>query len=186
MIAQLREAVRGPVERRVVVLPHLDLLTTSQGGLTAEAREVIPAPLRKPRAGLARLQGSLVPACRKVIENLFPHRDQPAGHRPRLGCDTWSRARRAASSAASSIPGRSTSTSPASTRCGCASCSPRWRARTIPPTRECLIANSARPRLAARLEVPNVDLDSDIGGYVKVKNALQQRNPRRAGAQGRN
>src|SRR5262249_8493284 len=29
MIAQLREAVRGAVERRVVVLPHLDLLTTS-------------------------------------------------------------------------------------------------------------------------------------------------------------
>src|SRR5262245_33275277 len=43
MIAQLREAVRGgAVERRVVVLPHLDLLTTSQGGPTAEAREVIP------------------------------------------------------------------------------------------------------------------------------------------------
>src|SRR5882757_2933224 len=29
MISQLREAVRGAVERRVVVLPHLDLLTTS-------------------------------------------------------------------------------------------------------------------------------------------------------------
>src|SRR5262245_13003930 len=42
MLAQLREAVRGPVERRVVVLPHLDILTTSQGGLSSEAREVIP------------------------------------------------------------------------------------------------------------------------------------------------
>src|SRR5947209_2490866 len=42
MINQLRDAVRGAVERKVVVLPHLDLLTTSQGGLTAEAREVIP------------------------------------------------------------------------------------------------------------------------------------------------
>src|SRR5262249_29448874 len=31
MIAQLREAVRGSVERLVVVLPHLDLLTTSAG-----------------------------------------------------------------------------------------------------------------------------------------------------------
>ena len=29
-------------QKRVVVLPHLDLLTTSQGGLTTEAREVIP------------------------------------------------------------------------------------------------------------------------------------------------
>src|SRR3954469_16311371 len=42
MISQLRDAVRGSVERRVVVLPHLDLLTTSSGGLTSEAREVIP------------------------------------------------------------------------------------------------------------------------------------------------
>src|SRR4051812_26253267 len=33
MINQLRDAVRGAVEKRVVVLPHLDLLTTSQGGL---------------------------------------------------------------------------------------------------------------------------------------------------------
>ena len=48
MIAQLREAVRGAVERRVVVLPHLDLLTTSQGGLTAEAREVIPLLYENP------------------------------------------------------------------------------------------------------------------------------------------
>src|SRR4051812_40074609 len=31
MLAQLRDAVRGAVERRVVVLPHLDLLTTGQG-----------------------------------------------------------------------------------------------------------------------------------------------------------
>ena len=38
MIAQLRDAVRGAVERRVVVLPHLDLLTTSQGGLTGAAQ----------------------------------------------------------------------------------------------------------------------------------------------------
>src|SRR5688572_10221216 len=35
MLSQLRDAVRGAVERRVLVLPHLDLLTTSQGGLTA-------------------------------------------------------------------------------------------------------------------------------------------------------
>ena len=38
----LREAVRGAVADRILVLPHLDLLTTSIGGLTSEAREVIP------------------------------------------------------------------------------------------------------------------------------------------------
>src|SRR5438270_7964622 len=42
MIGQLRDAVRGAVERRVIVLPHVDLLTTSEGNLTGEAREGIP------------------------------------------------------------------------------------------------------------------------------------------------
>ena len=35
LIAQLRDAVRGAVRERIVVLPHLDLLTTSSGGLTS-------------------------------------------------------------------------------------------------------------------------------------------------------
>src|SRR5262245_53415989 len=73
MISQLREAVRGAVERRVVVLPHLDLLTTSQGGLTAEAREVIPLLYENPELvwlGFKDPRFSLP----KVIENLFPHR----------------------------------------------------------------------------------------------------------------
>src|SRR5947209_8996858 len=48
MICQLRDAVRGAVDRRVVVLPHLDLLTTSQDGLTSEAREVIPLLYENP------------------------------------------------------------------------------------------------------------------------------------------
>ena len=72
MIAQLRDAVRGAVERRVVVLPHLDLLTTSQGGLTGEAREVIPLLYENPELvwlGFKDPSFSLP----KVIENLFPH-----------------------------------------------------------------------------------------------------------------
>src|SRR3954449_4481222 len=73
MISQLREAVRGAVERRVVVLPHLDLLTTSQGGLTAEAREVIPLLYENPElVWLGFKDPSFSPP--KVIENLFPHR----------------------------------------------------------------------------------------------------------------
>lgn len=73
LIGQLRNAVRGAVERRVVVLPHLDLLTTSQGGLTAEAKEVIPLLYENPElVWLGFKDPSFsVPA---VIENLFPHR----------------------------------------------------------------------------------------------------------------
>src|SRR5205085_3825176 len=71
MIAQLRDAVRGPVERRVVVLPHLDLLTTSQGGLTGEAREVIPLLYENPELVWLGFKDPSFPLP-KVIENLFP------------------------------------------------------------------------------------------------------------------
>src|SRR5207237_812140 len=78
MIAQLREAVRGSVERRVVVLPHLDLLTTSQGGLTAEAREVIPLLYENPEVVWLGFKDPSFPLP-KVIENLFPHRTSLIG-----------------------------------------------------------------------------------------------------------
>src|SRR5262249_24884900 len=74
MISQLRDAVRGgSVERRVVVLPHLDLLTTSQGGLTAEAREVIPLLYENPELMWLGFKDPSFPLP-KVIENLFAHR----------------------------------------------------------------------------------------------------------------
>src|SRR5947209_5298278 len=73
MIAQLRDAVRGAVEKKVIVLPHLDLLTTSQGGLTAEAREVIPLLYENPELVWLGFKDPSFPVPR-VIENLFPHR----------------------------------------------------------------------------------------------------------------
>ncbi len=50
MIHQLREAVRGAVGERIVVLPHLDILGASGGTgfLGAEAREVIPLLYENP------------------------------------------------------------------------------------------------------------------------------------------
>src|SRR4051812_11363771 len=78
MISQLREAVRGSVERRVVVLPHLDLLTTSQGGLTAEAREVIPLLYENPDLMWLGFKDPSFPLP-KVIENLFPYRTSLLG-----------------------------------------------------------------------------------------------------------
>src|ERR1700752_5389119 len=78
MIAQLRDAVRGAVERRVVVLPHLDLLTTSQGGLTGEAREVIPLLYENPELVWLGFKDPSFQLPR-VIENLFPHRTSLLG-----------------------------------------------------------------------------------------------------------
>ena len=55
------------------VLPHLDLLTTSQGGLTAEAREVIPLLYENPDLVWLGFKDPSFPLPH-VIENLFPHR----------------------------------------------------------------------------------------------------------------
>jgi cell division protease FtsH len=78
MIGQLRDAVRGATqgeaeERRVMVLPHLDLLTTSSGALTSEAREVVALLYENPNIlwlGFRDPSFSLP----KVIGNLFQHR----------------------------------------------------------------------------------------------------------------
>ncbi len=85
MIMQLRDAVRGAVEKRVVVLPHLDLLTTSQGGLTSEAREVIPLLYENPELVWLGFKDPSFPLP-TVIENLFPRRRGMLGiPRARLG-----------------------------------------------------------------------------------------------------
>ncbi len=73
MIGQLRDAVRGATEQRVIVMPHLDLLTTSQGGLTAEAREVIPLLYENPMLVWVGFKDPSMPLP-KVIESLFPRR----------------------------------------------------------------------------------------------------------------
>ena len=88
MIAQLRDAVRGAVGQRVVVLPHLDLLTTSQGGLTGEAREVIPLlyenpelvwlGFKDPSFPLPRVIDDVLPAIRIFVHRpLSPVRKEP-------------------------------------------------------------------------------------------------------------
>ncbi len=82
MLSQLRAAVRGAVEKRVVVLPHLDLLTTSQGGLTAEAREVIPLLYENPELVWLGLQRSFVSFAERDRKSFSPPL-QFAGHCPR-------------------------------------------------------------------------------------------------------
>jgi cell division protease FtsH len=171
MIAQLRDAVRGAVERRVVVLPHLDLLTTSQGGLTGEAREVIPLLYENPELVWLGFKDPSFPLP-KVIENLFP---------------TWV-----------SILGTSRTklrhliTQKESRKFG-REFSP-WqlykfvsgvnavRLRKLLSTLEGedypadpkrAYSQVRQATLSGAMEIPSVDLDKDIGGYGKVKQRLK-------------
>jgi cell division protease FtsH len=171
MIQQLRDAVHGAVEKRVVVLPHLDLLTTSQGGLTSEAREVIPLLYENPELVWLAFKDPSFPVPR-VIENLFPHRVSILGiARGRL--------RHLITQKESRKFGRQLNP---------------WTLYKyvsgvhVVRLRKLLTALEgedypANPRGAYRqlrqatlggtLEVPEVDLHSDIGGYARVKKRLQ-------------
>jgi cell division protease FtsH len=171
MIAHLREAVRGAVERRVVVLPHLDLLTTSQGGLTAEAREVIPLLYENPELVWLGFKDPSFPLPR-VIENLFPHRISLLGiSRTRLRhlitrkesrkfgreFNPWALYKHVSGMNAvrlrkllSTLEGEDYPANPAGA-----------------------YRQLRQATLGGTLEVPNIGLDKDIGGYAKVKQRLR-------------
>ena len=75
MIHQLREIVRGAVGERIVVLPHLDILTAGAGfgTLGSEAREVIPLLYENPEVLWLGFKDPAFPLP-APIENLFPFR----------------------------------------------------------------------------------------------------------------
>ena len=171
MLNQLRDAVRGAVERRVVVLPHLDLLTTSQGGLTAEAREVIPLLYENPELVWMGFKDPSF-TLPQVIENLFPHRTSLLGlSRPRLRhlitqkearkfgreFNPWTLYKHVSGMNAvrlrkllSTLEGEDYPSDPR---------------RAYEQIRQAT--------MTGQLEVPHVDLDRDLGGYEKVKERLR-------------
>jgi cell division protease FtsH len=171
MIQQLRDAVRGAVEKRVVVLPHLDLLTTSQGGLTSEAREVIPLLYENPELVWLGFKDPSFPVPR-VIENLFPHRTSILGiARTRL--------RHIITQRESRKLGR---TFNPWTLYKYVSGVHTVRLRKLLATLEGedYPANPSgayrqlrQATLGGTLEVPEIDLHKDIGGYMRVKQRLQ-------------
>jgi cell division protease FtsH len=171
MIGQLREAVRGAVERRVVVLPHLDLLTTSQGGLTAEAREVIPLLYENPELVWLGFKDPSFPLPR-VIENLFPHRTSLLGiPRARLRhLITQKESRKFGRQFNPWLLYKYVS--------GVNAARLRKLLSTLegedhPANPRHAYAQLRQATLGGTLEVPDIDLERDIGGYEKVKKRLR-------------
>src|SRR5436309_10542965 len=171
MIAQLREAVRGAVERRVVVLPHLDLLTTSQGGLTAEAREVIPLLYENPELVWLGFKDPSFPLPR-VIENLFPHRVSLLGLRR-------DRLRHLITAKESRKFGRELNPWALYKHVsGVNAVRLRKLLSTLegedyPADAKRAYGQVRQATLSGSMEIPSVDLEHDIGGYKKVKERLK-------------
>ncbi len=171
MLNQLRDAVRGAVERRVVVLPHLDLLTTSQGGLTAEAREVIPLLYENPELVWLGFKDPSFPLPR-VIENLFPHRESllgiPRGRLQHLV--TQKEARK--------FGRRFNAWGLYKYVSGVNAVRLRRLLSTLegedyPDDPKHAYRQLRQATLVGTLEVPETDLDRDIGGYDRVKQRLR-------------
>ncbi len=172
MLGQLRDVVRGPTGERIVVLPHLDLLTTGSGGLTGEAREVIPLLYENPEILWLGFKDPSFPLP-EVISGLFPHHESILGvPRDRLvHLVTRREARKLGRTfepfalykhvsgvnavrlrrLLGSLTGEDYPTNGAAVFA-------QLRAGTLGPT----------------LTVPEIDLHRDIGGYSRVKERLQR------------
>src|SRR5437764_8376570 len=171
MIGQLRDAVRGAVERRVLVLPHLDLLTTSQGGLTSEAREVIPLLYENPELVWLGFKDPSFPLPR-VIENLFAYRTSIIG----IGRD---RLRHLSAQPEARQFGRQVNPWQLYKHVsGVNAVRLRRLLSTLegedfPADAKRAYRQLRQATLVGSLEVPEIDLDKDIGGYAKVNEPLR-------------
>ncbi|MFM8272860.1 MAG: ATP-binding protein [Gemmata sp.] len=171
MIAQLRDAVRGATERRVVVLPHLDLLTTSQGGLTGEAREVIPLLYENPELVWLGFKDPSFPLP-KVIENLFPHWLSILGiSRNRLRHLVTQREARKFGKDFSpwQLYKHVSGVNAVRLRRLLAT----LEGEDYPADPKRAYGQLRQATLSGAMEIPSVDLDNDIGGYAKVKAKLK-------------
>ena len=172
MIHQIREIVRGAIGERIVVLPHLDILTAGAGAgmLGAEAREVIPLLYENPEVLWLGFKDPAFPLP-APIENLFPFRTAILGvPRDRLryvitqrearklgrGLDPYALYKHISGQNAvrlrrllQSLTGEDYPVDPAPA-----------------------LAQLRTATLTNHVELPHVDLERDIGGYASVKDRL--------------
>lgn len=172
MLSQLRTAVRGAIEQKVVVLPHLDLLAAGHGNLTSEAREVIPLLYENPElVWLGFKDPSFV--LPRVIENLFPHRYSLLGiPRRRLRSLVTRREAR-------KFGRRFNGWALYKYVSGMNAVRLRRLLATLdgedyPADPSKAYAQIRQATSGGQLEIPNLDLDKDIGGYAKVKERLRR------------
>jgi cell division protease FtsH len=171
MIGQLRDSVRGPVGERVVVLPHLDLLATSSGGLTAEAREVIPLLYENPNILWLGFKDPSFPVP-KVIHDLFAHHESILGvARERLPFLVTQKESRKLGRGLD--PYRLYKYVSGVNAIRLRRLLGALSGNDYPEDTRAPLAQLRRATMNTSFEMPQVDLDDDIGGYAKVKTRLK-------------
>ncbi len=173
MIHQIREIVRGAVGERIVVLPHLDILGASggAGGLGVEARELIPLLYENPEVLWLGFKDPAFPLP-KPIENLFPHREGIIGvPRDRLRYLVTQREARKLGRGFDpyELYKHVSGVNAVRLRRLLASLT----GEDYPGDPKAAVAQLRIATLANDVQLPNVDLEKDIGGYGPVKERLR-------------
>lgn len=172
MIQQLRDTVRGSaLDQKVVVLPHLDLLTTSQGGLTTEAREVIPLLYENPSLLWLGFKDPSFPLP-KVIENLFLYRVSLLGV-PRTRLRSLVTQKEARKFGRQFNPWALYKHVSGVNAIRLRKLLATLEGEDYPADPQLAYRQLRQGTLVGQLEVPNVDLERDIGGYKDVKQKLR-------------
>lgn len=173
MLVQLREAVRGATaERKIVVLPHLDLITTSQGGLTSEAREVIPLLYENPGLVWLGFKAPCFPLP-AVIEDLFAHRYSLLGvNRTKLSQLITQRESRKLGREFQ--PGALYKYASGLNAVRLRKLLLSLDGEDYPADPRPVYAQIRQTTSGGTLELPQVDLERDLGGYTAVKQQLKE------------
>ena len=172
MIHQIREVVRGAVGERIIVLPHLDIIGSAPGGggLGEAARELIPLLYENPEVLWLGFKDPAFPLP-KPIENLFPHREGIIGvPRGRLRFLVTQREARKFGRGldAYALYKHVSGVNAVRLRRLLAS----MGGEDYPPDPAAAYAQLRSATLGSDVELPNVDLEKDIGGYATVKTRL--------------
>jgi cell division protease FtsH len=177
MLGQLTDAIRGSVERTIIVLLHLDVLTTTHTSLTMEAREAIPLLYENPEAVLLGFRDPSFPLPR-VIEGVFAVRREIVGvpREPlsKLVTQREARALDADEFDPFALYKYVSGLNPVRLRRLMAAVGLRREALPGRPQAAAVYRELRRQTVSEDVELPNVDLARDIGGYPEVKARLRE------------
>jgi cell division protease FtsH len=177
MIQQLTDAIRGSVERTIIVLLHLDVLTTTHTGLTLEAREAIPLLYENPEAVLLGFRDPSfeIP---KVIQGVFSARREITGI-PREALAKIVTQREAKSMHSSDFDPYGlykyvSGLNPVRCRKIFSELALRREASPGRPSQQEIYQEIRKQTVSEDIELPNVDIENDIGGYAEVKTRMRE------------
>ena len=177
MLEQLTDAIRGSVEKTIIVLLHLDVLATTHTGLTLEAREAIPLLYENPEAVLLGFRDPSFPLP-KVIEGVFAARREiigtPRETLPRLVTQREARSIDAERFDPFALYKYVSGLNPVRLRKLMGAVGLRREALPGRPQAAAVFREIRRQTAAEDFELPNVDLEKDIGGYEEVKTRIRE------------